>query len=669
MAKRIPPPHDSLLEVAEVMALAGFEALVAAADTSSSRNGHGPSHDESVPKRRRSRTLPPLASSFAALDSWLRDADPSLPLRHIEEGLLLEREETALLALLFAAAVSEHVAWHVETATSAGGRGVPVWLAQRLIPNLRTDSLAAAGALRRFGLVDVEADALRIEARVWLREPVVDRFCGAPAVEPQVEARIVPAVVNNGFGSDVLGRQLRVALMDRGRDHLSPLVMLGRGDVHTVTATLAGLGLRPYLMNAVSVPHDPQERDLLARMWSRDAALDGAVLLVIADDGPAGTALYDFIDRIAGHVILFGDRPHGNLRREARIISDSAAGVATPVERWRRALGDSRSTKVGAGLPRIAAQFRLTPLEIEAVCAAAGADIDDAPDEMTAAAGLWHAAGRVSPTEPVPGVSVVEPSYTWADIVLAPPIEAALRRVEMHVRHATTVLDDWGFGERMGGRGRGVAALFAGPSGTGKTMAAEVLASSLDLRMMVIDLSQIISKFVGETSKNIAAAFEQAERTGALMVWNEGDAIWGSRGAVGNATDRHINAEIGDLLQRIEAFRGFTIVTTNIRKAIDPAFLRRFRFAIDFPMPSETERLRLWTQAFPSAAPVDSIDWRALAELPLSGGSIRNVALGSAFLAAEDGGRIDAHRIAAELAEELQKHDLPMPALNLAGPG
>jgi SpoVK/Ycf46/Vps4 family AAA+-type ATPase len=270
----------------------------------------------------------------------------------------------------------------------------------------------------------------------------------------------------------------------------------------------------------------------------------------------------------------------------------------------------------------------------------------------------------VSPAIPVPGVSVVEPVYLWRDIILAPAIEAALRRVETHVRHATTVMDDWGFGERMGSRGRGVAALFAGPSGTGKTMAAEVLASSLDLRMLVIDLSQIISKYVGETSKNIAAAFDLAERSGAVMVWNEGDAVWGARGTVGNATDRHVNAEIGDLLQRIEAFRGFTVVTTNLRQAIDPAFLRRFRFAIDFPMPSEGERLRLWQQAFPKTAPLDVVDWRALAALPLNGGSIRNVALGAAFLAAENGSRIDGRLIAAELAEELRKHDQPMPAIN-----
>jgi SpoVK/Ycf46/Vps4 family AAA+-type ATPase len=269
------------------------------------------------------------------------------------------------------------------------------------------------------------------------------------------------------------------------------------------------------------------------------------------------------------------------------------------------------------------------------------------------------------------GVTVLEPAYGWDDLVLPPSTEAALRRIELHVRHATRVFDDWGFAAKMGGRGswrgRGVAALFAGPSGTGKTMAAEVLAAALDLQVLSIDLSQVISKFVGETSKNIAAVFEQAERSGAVMVWNEGDAIWGARGTVGTATDRHVNAEVGDLLQRLEEFSGFTVVTTNLRHAIDPAFLRRFRFVVDFPLPSEVERRQLWTRAFPSETPVEQLSFDALASVPLTGGSIRNVALGAAFLAAGEDRPVARGMIEAELAEELRKQNQPVPHLEWAG--
>lgn len=627
------PPHDALFAAAEAAALARFDALAG-------------EHS---------------AGAGEAAAAGPDGASP--PLHRLAEGFGLSGADTALIALLFAAALSEPVARRVAAASPAsGGRGLPTWLALRLIPGLRADSLAAAAPLRRFDIVAIEPDSLRIEAGLRLGEGMIDRLCGALPAEQGVAARIVPFATQAALANAGLAAQLAAALAARGRDGLSPLVMTGRTEPAAVAASLETLGLAPYALRASLIPQDAEARDLLARRWSRDAALDGRALIVLAEDHVGDAPVADFAERVMGHVVVAGLVPFAGLNRDIRVVGETAA--ANPAERWRQALGPARTAKLGAAVVRVAAQFRLAPPEIDAVCARLAGDVDAAPDRAAAGQILWHEAGRVTPMTPTAGVSVVEPVYGWDDIILAAPIEGALRRLESHVRHATTVMDDWGFAERLGGRGRGVAALFSGPSGTGKTMAAEVIASSLDLRMMLIDLSQIISKYVGETSKNIAAAFDQAERCGAVMVWNEGDAIWGSRGAIGNATDRHVNAEVGDLLQRIEAFRGFTIVTTNMKHAIDPAFLRRFRFAIDFQMPSQDERLRLWQHAFPKEAPVEPINWAALAALPLSGGSIRNIALGSAFLAADRGGRIDRGLISAELGEELRKHNQPVPGID-----
>jgi hypothetical protein len=600
---------------------------------------------------------------MVAISQWLESADASLPLKRLAEGFVLSPAETQFLALLFADALSEDIARHVAAVGNGDGRGLPLWWARKLIPDLPVDCVAAAGTLRRFALVEMESGALRIESVIRLSEALVDRLCGVDAVDTLVASRITPMPAGSEAPADHLATGMASLLRIRGEDRLSPLVLAGNVELAEIAASIAALGLRPSQILAANIPNNPEMRDELARRWSRDAALDGGVLVIVAED-QAGTSIADFADRVLGYVVIAGQVVAPRFRRQAMMLPLSAAVSAHPVERWRRALGSRRSRKLGSGIGKIAGQFKLSAIEIDAVCAQTAPELDAAPDGGAATALLWHAASRVSAPASVPGVSIVEPGYGWDDIVLSANVEAALRRIESHVSHSAKVFDDWGFARAMGGRGRGVSALFSGPSGTGKTMAAEVLASSLDLRMMLIDLSQIISKYVGETSKNIAAAFDQAERTGAVMVWNEGDAIWGARGSVGNATDRHVNAEIGDLLQRIEAFGGFTIVTTNMRHAIDPAFLRRFRFTIDFPMPSETERLRLWQQAFPAGAPVADIDWEALAGLPLSGGSIRNVALGSAFLAAEGGGMIDKTLIAAELAEELRKHDQPVPMID-----
>ena len=587
----------------------------------------------------------------------------SQPIQRLASGFNLRSSETALLVLLFAAAWCESVARKIAILSpQSEGRGIPVWLILRLLPELDAASLALGATLRRFGLVELESGTLRIEARAGLSNALTDRLAQVDSIAPDLLARLRATRPEQALADPALAQKLAAILSERGRDQLSPIAMIGRTEPAVVAASLASIGLHLHCIRAADVPDDAERRDELARHWSREAALCSAALLILADhDAPLSAAVSDFAERVMGHVFITGTQPPQMVDRAIRVAEDS--GRMAPMSRWCKALGPERSDKLGPAVARIAAQFRLSPPEIDAVCAQSATEIDSAVDRAEAEKLLWHNAGRAVETTPTPGVSIVEPVFGWDDIILAPPISAAMRRVESHVRHATTVLDEWGFSERLGGRGQGVAALFSGPSGTGKTMAAEVLAKALDLRMMLIDLSQIISKYIGETSKNIAAAFDQAERCGAVMVWNEGDAVWGARGTVGNATDRHVNAEVGDLLQRIEAFRGFTVVTTNMKHAIDPAFLRRFRFAIDFPMPARSERLKMWKNAFPSRAPMESIDWEALAGLPLSGGSIRNIALGSAFLAADRGERIGRDLISAEIGEELRKHNQPVPQI------
>ncbi|ALJ13631.1 AAA family ATPase [Sphingopyxis macrogoltabida] len=599
---------------------------------------------------------------FDALLPMLSQVAPGHPLLRLAEGFGLDAGEAGLVALLYAAAMSETVAGAVQDATRNDRRGMPLWLAQRLLPSLDVGHVAAGAVLMRFGFVAREADTPLIDARMWLDPAVIDRLAGVAPRDPAIASRFLPIGAGADHAPAGWMAAIREALVARGPDGLSPL-LLGAHDIEAMAGGFAALGLQAYQLQACDIPADPEARDRLAQGWSREAALDGAALIILADELHAASAAA-FAGLVAGHVAIAGTVPLPPMRRAQRVLPAASSPRDAALARWQRALGEARSARLGAGVVRVAAQFRLSAAEVDAVVAACLGLIDAAPDGEAALRILWHHAGRAGSATPVPGVTIVEPVYDWGDIILPAPTEAALRRIEGHVRHAALVLDQWGFGRAMGARGRGVVALFSGPSGTGKTMAAEVLASSLDLRMMLIDLSQIISKYVGETSKNIAAAFDAAERSGAVMVWNEGDAIWGARGSVGHATDRHVNAEVGDLLQRIEAFDGFTIVTTNMRHAIDTAFLRRFRFTIDFPMPAAAERVRLWQRAFPGEAPVEAIDWRALADLPLSGGSIRNIALGAAFLAAERGTAIDASLIEAELAEEMRKQDQPMPTID-----
>ncbi|MBA2954123.1 AAA family ATPase [Nocardioides sp. MAH-18] len=631
--------------------------------------------------------------AFADWWRWWEAQDGDASVRRLVAGFALSRPEAELVALLLAAAASEPVARAVSTAVDTeggvGGAGLPLWLACRVVAGLDASALARSAPLLRLGLVEITEGAPRIETRMRLVDALVDRLLGDPVLDPVLTARMqllpdAPPGMREPQQGDQdlaavstasrrLAEELSTALGTRGPLGVPPLVLARRSGTAELGRALRTLGLLPWSLAATSLPDDPDEIESLALRWSREAALD-AIALVVHDDAVGSRpALGSFLDRVLGHVVLTAPQAPAELSRGVHVLTERPDGPDAMLLRWARELGPERTRRVGPALGPVAAHFRLDEPTVARTAATAGPAIDAAGDDTEmAAAALWHVAARAVTPVPRPGIRIVEPAYTWEDLVLQPETEATLRRVEAHVRFAARVLDDWGFAARLGGRegwrGRGVAALFAGPSGTGKTMAAEVIAASLDLRVMSIDLSQVISKFVGETSKNIAAAFDEAERSGAVMVWNEGDAVWGTRGGVGNAVDRHVNAEVGDLLQRIEEFSGFTLVTTNLRQAIDPAFLRRFRFVVDFPVPSEAERLRLWRSAFPAATPVEPLEWERLAGLPLTGGSIRNVALGAAFLAASAGTSVTRTMIEAELGQEMRKQDLPMPRLTWSEP-
>jgi SpoVK/Ycf46/Vps4 family AAA+-type ATPase len=233
----------------------------------------------------------------------------------------------------------------------------------------------------------------------------------------------------------------------------------------------------------------------------------------------------------------------------------------------------------------------------------------------------------------------VQPVASWDDLVLPDAEVTLLHHIVDQVRGRGQVLRSWGLAERIT-RGSAVTALFAGGSGTGKTLAAEVIANELELDMYRIDLAGVVSKYIGETEQNLRRVFDAAEEGGALLMFDEADALFGKRSEVRDSHDRYANIEISYLLARMEDYRGVAILASNLRHALDDAFLRRLRFVITFPFPGPAERARLWAQAFPAKAPVAELDIERLAKLAASGGTIRNIALNAAFCAAGRGTEI-----------------------------
>jgi SpoVK/Ycf46/Vps4 family AAA+-type ATPase len=253
----------------------------------------------------------------------------------------------------------------------------------------------------------------------------------------------------------------------------------------------------------------------------------------------------------------------------------------------------------------------------------------------------------------------IEPAATWDELVLPAMQAHTLREIAVHVRQRSKVYEEWGFAARCS-RGLGISALFAGASGTGKTMAAEVLANELHLDLFRIDLSQVVSKYIGETEKNLRRVFHAAEEGGAILLFDEADALFGKRSEVKDSHDRYANIEISYLLQRMEAYRGLAILTTNMKSALDTAFLRRIRFVVQFPFPDASQRKEIWRRIFPSDTPIEGLDMNKLARLNVTGGNIRNIALHAAFLAADAGEQVRMQHLLRAARSEYAKLDKPL---------
>jgi SpoVK/Ycf46/Vps4 family AAA+-type ATPase len=325
---------------------------------------------------------------------------------------------------------------------------------------------------------------------------------------------------------------------------------------------------------------------------------------------------------------------------------------------WERVLGEEASRTCGPGLPALGDKFRLTGGQIlDSVATARNRVLWRSPgggsvsmDDLETACRL-HSAPRLS------GLArKIEPRVGWADILLPPDQKSQLRDICRQERYRSVVYGEWGF-ERKLSSGRGLSILFSGPPGTGKTMAAEVIARELKLDLFKIDLAQVVSKYIGETEKNLSRIFQEAEAGHVLLFFDEAEALFGKRSEVKDAHDRYANIELGYLLQRMEEHEGIVILATNLRKNMDEAFIRRMQIVVEFPFPEEGLRRQIWEKIFPAETPLaEDLDLPLLArEVRLAGGNIRNIALRAAFYAAEDGGRVLLSHLREAAQREYQK--------------
>ena len=520
-------------------------------------------------------------------------------------------------------------------------------LALAALPNAHWSALTPAAPLRSWRLIEVGNGPILTQCSLRIDERILHFLAGIQHPDDRLSGLVEPLSPNAEIvaSHSALAERIAVAWSQSGqRDRLPVVQLFGNhtGDVRNVAlAACSHLGLRLGALPAQFLPVGPSELDGLIRLWEREAMLTGAALLlecqeVEANDAPRAAAINKLIESLRAPLFVSTGSVRRNLRRTSLSYDVRNPTTGEQKHLWQRAFS-SGEINLNGEVDQFVSQFDLNVEKIESAFAQVMGQKSSSSDQKTPfdfRSSLWDAC-RIQARPKLDDLAQrIEPAASWTELVLPEMGSQTLREIAVHVRHRLTVYQTWGFATK-GLRGLGISALFSGVSGTGKTMAAEVLASELRLDLYRIDLSAVVSKYIGETEKNLRRVFDAAEEGGAILLFDEADALFGKRSEVKDSHDRYANIEVSYLLQRMEAYRGLAILTTNLKSALDTAFLRRLRFIIDFPFPDAKLRAEIWRRIFPRETPTENLDAVKLAQLNIAGGNIRNIALNAAFLAAD----------------------------------
>jgi hypothetical protein len=517
-------------------------------------------------------------------------------------------------------------------------------------------ALTPSRPLRRFRLLEVEAGHGLTSAPLRIDERILHYLAGANELDTRLQSPIhaspYPAWITEEHKAVAAqaGRVFGAYPQDPPLLHLCGDDAQGQEDAAALAVHETGRHL--YTVRAEDLPTAGPDLDQINFLWQREALLlPGALLIQCAAGGFTASARH-LAERLPGLVVL-ASRDAVHLNRAFLRFDVNKPRPSEQRRLWERALGAAAASCNGT-LDNLSEQFRLSAKTIFETGALTGLDNGAVqPGE------LWSICRSYSRPRLEDMAQRVVPAAGWEDLVLPALQMQTLRQLASQVRHRMKVYETWGFSAK-GRRGLGVSALFTGESGVGKTLAAEVLARDLELDLYRVDVSAVVSKYIGETSKNVKQVFDAAEEGGVLLLFDEADALFGKRGEVKDSHDRYANIDVSYLLQRMEAYQGLSVLTTNMKTSVDRAFQRRLRFTVNFPFPDAAQREAIWRRIFPVQTPTQGLDPKRLSQLNVAGGNIRNIALNAAFLAAESKRPVEMGHVLEAAGLEAQKIERPL---------
>jgi hypothetical protein len=533
--------------------------------------------------------------------------------------------------------------------------GLPTFnLAGAMFANRHWLAFTPDAPLRRWQLIEVGTGSTLMTSGLRIDERILHQFMGISQLDDRLFGLFKPAPQPNFLvaSHQTLVAEIVAAWGQEAAGNPLPLIQLCGSDTASkqtiAAAACQQLDRSLYTLSCNAIPTSAAELHPLLRLWEREARLCHAALLLEWDisheDTARDWAIALLVEWVTSPLLVVSRDRRSFPQRPAVTLDVNHPTSSEQLALWQHALGD-RATDGNGFVERLVSQFNLSTTAIQAASLQAlGAEPNKENIALSLPADvkqfprwgsrLWSIC-RVQARPQLDDLAQrIDPGESWDDLVLPDQQKDILREIAAHVRQRSKVYEQWGFAKK-GGRGLGISALFSGVSGTGKTMAAGVLAQELRLDVYRIDLSSVVSKYIGETEKNLRRVFDAAEAGGVVLLFDEADSLFGKRSEVKDSHDRYANMEVSYLLQRMEAYGGLAILTTNLKEAIDPAFMRRIRFIVRFPFPEYGDRVKIWERIFPSSTPTHGLNPKKLAKLNIAGGNIRNIAMNAAFLAAD----------------------------------
>jgi ATPase family associated with various cellular activities (AAA) len=536
-------------------------------------------------------------------------------------------------------------------------------LALAILPDPHWSALSSARPLRHFRMIEVDGAAGLTAAPLRLDERILHYLAGVDAIDSRLQPFLQPAQFPDWIAEDHKATAEQVVTFFKAHPHRPPVVHFSgdddQGQEDAAAFAAHQMGWRLFTLHAEDLPAVGPDLNLPTTLWERESRLlPGALFIRCAANG-LSAAVRHLAERLPSPLFIACREPIRLNHPVIRFDLDKPP-PAEQKRLWQKALGPKASELNGA-LDAISEQFRLSARTIFTTAALPRSD-----EVATDSQELWNDCRSLARPRLEDLAERIVPTAGWDDLVLPEPQKLILRHLAAQVQQRLKVYESWGFSDKSQ-RGLGLSALFSGPSGTGKTLAAEVLAGELRLDLYRIDLSSVVSKYIGETEKNLKQVFDAAEEGGALLLFDEADALFGKRGEVKDSHDRYANIEVGYLLQRMEAYRGLAILTTNLKASLDKAFQRRLRFRVNFPFPDAAQREAIWSRIFPSRTPTEGVQPRRLAQLNIAGGNIRNIAMNAAFLAAAKGEPVRMSDLLEAARLEAQKIERPLTDAEIRG--